>query len=375
MKKKLDHPLAITMWDFSWLERRWPGAGYENWEEVLDELKLRGYDAVRIDAFPHLMAVDPDRQWTLKPEWSVQDWGAPSLTKISNLRRNLVEFIRICVRKNIYVALSTWFREDEDNHRMNIKSPRDIAVIWFSVLDLMAKEGLMDQILYVDLCNEYPHGCWAPWLAPALGKAPGEEVLRASEEGTAWMRDSIAILRDRYPQLDYCYSISSEFDTLDDQDVSYMEVLEPHVWMAQSSDFYAQIGYNYERFSSAGYDNVVKYAEQLYKSKPEYWQKLLFKGIDTVADWSISTGKPLITTECWGIVNYKDWPLLNWDWVIELCELGVKRAASKGRWAAIATSNFCGPQFVGMWRDVEWHRRMTSIIHSAKLPKESQRLA
>lgn len=22
-------PRAITMWDFSWLERRWPGAGYE----------------------------------------------------------------------------------------------------------------------------------------------------------------------------------------------------------------------------------------------------------------------------------------------------------------------------------------------------------
>lgn len=23
---------AITMWDFSWLERRWPGAGYEDWD-------------------------------------------------------------------------------------------------------------------------------------------------------------------------------------------------------------------------------------------------------------------------------------------------------------------------------------------------------
>ena len=21
---------AVTMWDFSWLERRWPGAGYED---------------------------------------------------------------------------------------------------------------------------------------------------------------------------------------------------------------------------------------------------------------------------------------------------------------------------------------------------------
>ena len=26
---------AITTWDFSWAERRWPGAGYENWDRAL----------------------------------------------------------------------------------------------------------------------------------------------------------------------------------------------------------------------------------------------------------------------------------------------------------------------------------------------------
>jgi hypothetical protein len=31
-------PRAITMWDFSWLERRWPGAGYEDWDKALSEL-------------------------------------------------------------------------------------------------------------------------------------------------------------------------------------------------------------------------------------------------------------------------------------------------------------------------------------------------
>jgi hypothetical protein len=44
------------MWDFSWLERRWPGAGYEDWSQALDELVERGYEAVRIDAYPHLVA-------------------------------------------------------------------------------------------------------------------------------------------------------------------------------------------------------------------------------------------------------------------------------------------------------------------------------
>ena len=55
------HPLALTMWDFSWLERRWPGAGYEDWDLALDELKARGYDGVRIDAYPHLIHADAGR--------------------------------------------------------------------------------------------------------------------------------------------------------------------------------------------------------------------------------------------------------------------------------------------------------------------------
>ena len=54
-------PLAITMWDFSWLERRWPGAGYEDWDAALDGLAERGYDAVRIDAYPHLVSVPTRR--------------------------------------------------------------------------------------------------------------------------------------------------------------------------------------------------------------------------------------------------------------------------------------------------------------------------
>ena len=74
---------------------------------------------------------------------------------------------------------------------------------------------------------------------------------------------------------------------------------------------------------------------------------------------------PLITTECWAIVDYKDWPLLKWDWVKDLCALGAGKAAASGQWSAIASSNFCGPQFIGMWRDKEWHRQATKTIKSA----------
>jgi hypothetical protein len=51
------------MWDFSWLVRRSaPEAEFANWGARLDDAKTRGYDCIRIDAFPHLIAAGPDGQ-------------------------------------------------------------------------------------------------------------------------------------------------------------------------------------------------------------------------------------------------------------------------------------------------------------------------
>ena len=69
-------------------------------------------------------------------------------------------------------------------------------------------------------------------------------------------------------------------------------------------------------------------------------------------------------------VNYRDWPMADWGWVMDLCADGVEQAAATGRWTAICPSNFCGPQYRGMWRDIAWHRRLTDIIKSSPLAGE-----
>lgn len=56
MFENLTHPLAIAMWDFSWIERRWPGAGYEDWDQVLDGLRMHGRDTVRLHDATHFVA-------------------------------------------------------------------------------------------------------------------------------------------------------------------------------------------------------------------------------------------------------------------------------------------------------------------------------
>lgn len=353
-------PYAITMWDFSWLERRWPGAGYENWDQALDELGERGYDAVRIDAYPHLVAAGPTREWELLPPWTVQDWGAPGRARV-RVQPALCQFIEKCAARGLRVALSTWFRQDVDDLRMNIHTPADHAAIWLAVLDEVRDAGLLDSILFVDLCNEFSMKLWAPFVHR------GAYFPRHSPQGAAWMREASALLRSRYPQLLYTFSMSDEYDRYEGEDVSMHDLLELHLWMVQWSDFYPQVGYHSHRTDPTGYDNLALRGEALYRSDPPHWHAALEQAVTTAAKWSRLSGLPLVTTECWGIVDYKDWPLLDWGWVKELCELGVDLALPTGRWAAVATSNFCGPQFRGMWRDIEWHRRLTARIHAAPL--------
>ncbi len=348
------HPLAITMWDFSWLERRWLGGGYEDWDQALDELKLRGYDAVRIDAYPHLVSVDPSRTWEIIPEWTTQDWGSQAINRVQ-VQPALNEFIEKCAVRDIWVGLSTWFQEDSEKTYQRIRRPADLAEAWRKTLASIESAGLLDRILYVDLLNEWPIEPWTPFFT-AEERNDRANIAR-------WEREALDAIKSHYPTLDYTFS-GWPIPEPEKQDFSRYDVFDLHMWMAQS-EFYKIIDYNYERFDNKGYENIARKAAALYRERPDHWKSVLKGYIEQAARQSEVAGKPLITTECWAIVDYKDWPLLEWDWVKELCAYGVEEAAATGRWVAIATSNFCGPQFTGMWRDVAWHQRLTHLIHTA----------
>jgi hypothetical protein len=369
VKHRIERPLAIAMWDFSWLERRWPGAGYEDWDQALDELAARGYDAVRIDAYPHLLSASAERVWELLPVWNQSAWGAQSKVRV-RVGPELREFIARCRNRNILVGLSTWNRLEASGLRNGIRTPVDHARIWRNTLGYLDEAGLLDALLYVDFSNEFPVPFWTPYLYDGNENAPSsQEKPRTSPEISSWMREAIGEVARRYPALDYTYSFCSQYRDWKEQDVSMLDFLEPHIWMShpETSDWNARVGYNFEKFDPVGFEHIVDNGYRIYKGGKSKYDAALIAEIDNVAAWSRASGKPLITTECWAVVDYKDWPGLDWGWVKDLTAMGVAHAAAQGRWVAIATSNFCGPQFVGMWRDIAWHRRLTDLIKSSPI--------
>ena len=360
-------PRAITMWDFSWLERRWPGAGYEDWDIALDELQERGYNAIRIDAYPHLIAENPTKKWLLKEVWNQQVWGSPDLNEVQ-VQPNLNRFLLKCKERDIKVGLSSWYRQDIDDVRMKITTSDKMADCWISALQSIEQDGLLDTILFVDLCNEWPGNLWAPFFSSQYPHVVWGQWYK--EESLRWMKQALSRMKEKYPDIPFLFSFDcGDVYKYEEIDTSFLDLYEHHIWMVHqnNSESYKIVDYKDGQFSPEAYKKVVKVAENLYQDKPLYWQKLLTDKIKLMGKVAKRVGRPLVTTECWGIVDYKDWPMLNWDWVKELCALGTVTAAQTGMWAGIATSNFCGPQFVGMWRDIKWHQEMTAIIRSAEL--------
>ncbi len=374
MNRTNTSPLAIAMWDFSWLERRWSGAGYEDWGRSLDELAERGYNAVRIDAFPHLLAAGASRSWRLLPTWNQEAWGATEPVDV-RVQPELIKFMTACRDRGLAVAFSSWFRKDTQDIRMRLDTAEKFANAWIQTLQSVKDAGLADVLYYVDLANEWPIPVWTPFLY--TDGASARLASRADPRIARFRQEAVALVRAAHPEFRYTVSNATELTGAPAEDVSDLDLLEVHVWMSHEevSTFAAQIDYEIWRsaFNPQAYVPLSGPAEALYRLSPQHWQQLLHEQVLATADWSRRAGRPLATTECWSIVNYKDGPGRDWGWIKELCAAGVHMAADTGRWEALATSNFCGPQFVGMWRDVDWHRNLTD--HIKKSPIDSELVA
>lgn len=360
--KNNNTPYAITMWDFSYLERRFSGGGFEDWDKALDELCERGYNAVRIDAYPHLVWENPTKEWELVPCWTEHDWGCSEKCTV-RIQPNLNIFLRKCKEHNVKVGLSTWTRENVGDNSLKITSAEVLVEMWDKTLKTIEKD-LLDNILYIDMINEPPIKNYARFLPE------DKDLSRSGQFFNNWMKTAIEGLRKLYPQFPITIS-SAMLDDWYKEDDSFMDVVDLHIWMS-SGLFYSIVDYKYENYDPIGYQKMIERGEKLYNINPKFWQDNLKQKIEASVMYSKENTLPMMSTECWGVTNYKDLEGLNWGYVKELCKIGAIEASKSGRYVCVATSNFCSPQFKGMWEDVKWHKELTDIIKSSSVDRELQ---
>ena len=365
--------LAMACWDYSWLTRREGRANeYRDLEQVFAGLAERGYNLLRIDPFPHLLAradtgLISDR-FDVLPEGRDLRRGAAVPVQVQP-RRMLPELLRRARQYGIRLWLSSWFVPDTQARRSFVRRPRDFIRVWTETLSFIEQEGFIDQVLAVDLCHEFP---LAPWAHGAQRRIFNSHPLNPLPPRLAWSA-SVArrveeyllevprTLRTLHPSILFGVSMAAGQDTNVRQlDTSELDFIDQHLWLSDDPRF---------RLASAdllrhaplalGERLQGRVAAMLYRSRQTQWVERLRRRLNEQTEFGRL--RRLVPVLGEGYVRQGNESTLDWDWVRLVSEHTVLSALDEGV-QVVSTGLHARPHSPGFWDDVAWHQRMTALI-------------
>jgi hypothetical protein len=378
-------PRRVTnaMWDYSWLTQHYPGGAFADFDRAADELVQRGFNTVRIDAFPLVIgALHSDSETITIPGDPLANWGMSDRDREHALVRELVEFMRAVKRRGLWVILSSWgkdCKEHPDRTTVLAKDRDGFRKCWERTLDLLGSHDLLDAVLYVDLDQEFPY--FSPFQNELnkLGKTPAaspsvEAAMEAAgqfEQGLtrlAWRPAQMKYVRglfsemlphfqSRYPRLRFTYSLTAFHKEVRSMGLQLFDVLELHLWI-HSPRFDQRTGFNTitkDRGSRTYRDYAERVAATLDTMGPMFAQEMRNRMAFAQA-WSEEIAAPVVTTEAWGPWWHMDHPDLDWGWLRDWCEQCMTLAAGHKFWG-VTPWNYSHPYWKN-WSDVKWYRRV-----------------
>ncbi len=387
---ELKNPLAIAMWDYSWILRHHRYGEFEDWDKVLKALSERGYNAIRIDCMPQFVAADTNGKIestfrNIKKDWKPALWGN-DYTMSFNPREALLEFLPKCEKYGIKVGLATWFMRHGTERKDIFMEEGGLLRAWDETLGCLRDNNLLDNIIYVDLLNEYPNWHGYDWFKNELNKRsdikqfkldnPDANVpdfdttkIKGNPLKQKFYNDFINTitlsLKSKHPDLDYFASLDSGMN-LDQIDLSNFNAMDYHVWFAHSGkiDGLSDIS---SRDQTLDYKEVNKNIIDSWNENKDSLIEWMDGRITAISDKARENNIVCGNTEGWGPIWWFDHPELSWDWVKETADICVDLALKHDNYKFICTSNFTHPQFKGLWDDVKWHQKITSKIkHNAR---------
>lgn len=371
--------LAMACWDYSWLTRRdGRHCEYRNLDQVLGELASRGYNALRLDPCPHLIAPAPNgivvERFDLLPEGRELRRGLSRPVQVQP-RRVLVELLRRARQHNIRLWLSSWFVADTQARRSFVRRPRDFVQVWAETLGFIEREGFADQVLAVDFCHQFP---LQPAAAGAQRRVFGghranplpsllnwsSAVERRIEE---YLLEVPRALRALFP--DYLYGVSAGpmlEHSLRQMDTSELDFVDSHVWLTDDPRFRIATGDILPVAVPSVIEGVRgRVSALLYRQGRDHWNQRLRARLRRQADFArVRRVLPALGE---GFIRASNEQTLDWGWVRAVSEQVVGDALERGITVA-NTGIYARPHSPGFWQDEAWHQRMTAKIRGDSAP-------
>ena len=358
--------LALACWDHSWLTRNDARQGeYRQLPVCLDGLVERGYNALRIDAFPHLIAaradgVVLDRFDVLPPQRAAVQVQP---------RRSLIELARQARSRNLRLWLGSRFLPDRQSRRSFIRRPQDFIDVWSQTLDLLKREGLLDTVVAVDFCQHFP-------LPPAaygasrhiFGSHPANRLARlgiwsrgTEQRAEQYLLDVPRSLRALFPSVAFGVSAGAASEKhLRALDTSELDFVDSHMWLNDDPTFALASGGLLKGAAPslvAGRHKLVA-AIALHRGR-EQWQRHLDERIRTLYDFTrVRRINPVIGA---GFVQLASERQADWGWVRDVCEFATEQALAHGV-TAVCPAIQARPHGDGLWNEALWLQTINQRI-------------
>lgn len=383
--------LAMCLLDYSWLTRRdSPQPEYRDFDALLDSFVLRGYNTLRIDPFPHLIAADSNGrrqdEFVIPADKNGAPWGLSADVTV-NPRRDLPIFLSKCAARGMRVTLSTWMYGDKSERARGIQSPAQLARIWAETLDFIGQHGLMGIVEFVDVANEFPSVQFMPAIVDHVNQKLCNKINQfhgflipydQQQAGaiSAYIYTAINSLKKQFPSLPFCVSLlgNGSTDSFKFHDLSPMDCIETHIWLSQNQAFAIPSGLDLLLLQSTGKpqsnttnDMLEKWAQSVYYRRRADLMKWLGCALDSWVTLGNKLNVPVYTAEGWAVVAYpnlpdKDPTGANWAWIRDADQYAIVMAKARG-WSGIVT-NYVQPQFP-LYKDIAWHQKITELIKRA----------
>jgi len=382
--------LTIAMWDFSWLFMHYKGGAFENYDKVTNELLERGFNTVRIDAFPLIIGeLTNDNQEITIPGDPLRNWGQSDIDRPHKVIKELLEFMEMAKRKKINVILSTWNQDCKEfpDVKKDFSTTEKYWKAWDKVLTLLDSNKLLDHVCYVDLDQEFPY--FSPFNVEIerLGKNKDSIIKSESVEESMnlnqnsiqnsntdtykWnpsqmsyvkslLESSLWHFQEKFPKLRFTYSLTSYWEEIRALKIEAFDVLELHIWMTQDIRFVSRSTFD-KTTKDRGTHDYSDYMRRVNASIQSV-RPMMLKGLHNrlafAKAWSEEIGAPLTTTEAWGPWWHMDDKNLDWKWLYDWCEQGMDLAGQYGMWGATPW-NYSHPYWEN-WKNIQWYQKVNS---------------
>ncbi len=239
--------LAITCWDYAWPLGRDYGAVPGAVEARLDEAVARGFNTVRLDPYPHLVATPANSVHLDRCEILAEPdprRGLPGGAHTVPIRKALRRFLDAAAERDLNLWFSGFFVPDSRARRSFVRRPGDFVDVWAETLELVRQWGHLEGVVALDFCHHFP---FPPWSHGAARRVFGRSARRSLP--ARWQRDQEAeveryllevprALRAHFPALRVGISAAAgDSEYLRQLDTSELDFLDYGLWLDDDPRF------------------------------------------------------------------------------------------------------------------------------------------